>query len=653
LRATALAYTTLLALVPLLAVGLGISTSLLKGGGGDEAIKQFVATLVDETAPQLGLMPRDSGGPVAIVAEDIMDLPGFVTFLRNETNALGSFLWQRLPEATRARLLTVGQEHVENKHLKGDLAPELDRLIRGPLLYETSRFTNVALSTNTLAQVQEPPTGEALVELNRTLLEEALPRHLAKSAGADARQKVKGHIQSFIENINSGGLGILGALGLIVTAIMLLSTIEETFNDIWGVKRGRNWLTRAEHYTAIIFWGPLLLVCATGLSIGGQAEKLQQSLLQTLPAPIGDWAIIGMVFLAPFVISWIVFSLLYLMIPNTKVDWTAALVGGLIACALWHVNNSLNVSVASRAVNWSKIYGPLGALPVFLVGLYFSWFILLCGAQVAYTFQFRRSYLQERQTESVNQRGREFVALRMAAVIGEHFQEGKPAPTAGEIAELLGVPVRLVHQVGELLLAAGLMTRVATEEVSYLPGRPLERITVHDVLLAMRAGHGQELATLDSPSRSLVRREYERIEAAERRVATTVSLLDVVNRLPRNVEVLTAGSDGSEPAAAQPAAANSFEAPPPSVHAQAAKTTETEVQEVASAPGGAAAPSHVEASAELPRSEVSTGSFPEALEPELTGPAFVKTKAKSAPSSTEEDPAGKPAASVGGETFPL
>ena len=97
--------------------------------------------------------------------------------------------------------------------------------------------------------------------------------------------------------------------------------------------------------------------------------------------------------------------------PNTKVHWRAALAGGLAGGMLFHLNNVVSVLYVSRVVSNSKIYGSLGLVPVFMIGLYFSWLILLFGAQVAYAFQNRATYLEEKQVENINQRGREFVAL--------------------------------------------------------------------------------------------------------------------------------------------------------------------------------------------------------------------------------------------------
>src|SRR6185312_8942884 len=112
-------------------------------------------------------------------------------------------------------------------------------------------------------------------------------------------------------------------------------------------------------------------------------------------------------------------------------------------------------------VSNSKIYGGLGLIPVFMAGVYLSWFILLFGAQVAYAYQNRTLYLQERLTESVNQRGREFVALRLMTCVGQRFQRGLPAPTSQQMSEELSIPSRLVQQVLQTLISAHLVIEVS------------------------------------------------------------------------------------------------------------------------------------------------------------------------------------------------
>ena len=238
----------------------------------------------------------------------------------------------------------------------------------------------------------------------------------------------------------------------------------------------------------------------------------------------------------PLVILWLAFSLTYLLVPNTRVRFGAALIGGIVGGSLWHLNNIFGFLYVSRVVTNSKIYGGFGLVPVFMVGLYFSWLILLFGAQVAYAFQNRKLYLQEKLAENVNQRGREFIALRLMTLIGGRFQQGEPAATLQQISSALGIPTRLAQQVLQPLLAARLVTEIAGAEPAFLPARPLDAINAHHVLRAVRAGPGQDIATRDEPARAEVLGEFAKIEEAERAAASSVTLLTLVNRAQKQIK---------------------------------------------------------------------------------------------------------------------
>jgi membrane protein len=210
------------------------------------------------------------------------------------------------------------------------------------------------------------------------------------------------------------------------------------------------------------------------------------------------------------------------------------------------LNNLFGSLYVSRVVTNSKIYGSLGLVPVFMIGLYFSWAILLFGAQVAYAFQNRQAYLQDKLVENVNQRGREFIALRLMTCIGQRFQRCLPPVTVQEISAELGIPTRLAQQVLHTLLAARLITETAGTDPAYAPARPLDSMNAHHILQAMRAGSGQELPLRDEPARAEVYGEFARIEEAERQAAASVTMLDLVNRTqPRPALTAPAAAESS------------------------------------------------------------------------------------------------------------
>jgi membrane protein len=275
----------------------------------------------------------------------------------------------------------------------------------------------------------------------------------------------------------------------------------------------------------------MLLVGALSLTGGAHLQATQKL--------IGRMPLIGhLVFPAlTLIVLWLTFTLLYQLVPNTKVRFSAALVGGLVGGLLWHVNNLFGFLYVSRVVTNSKFYGSLGLVPVFMAGIYLSWFILLFGAQVAYAFQNRTLYLQDKLAENVNQRGREFVALRLMTAVGQRFQRGLPPATIQEMSGELGIPSRLVQQVLQTLIAAQLVIEISGAEPAYTPARPLETITAHHVLMAIRATPGQELITRDEPVREEVYGEFARIQEAERQVASGVTMLALVNRAQARLEI--------------------------------------------------------------------------------------------------------------------
>jgi membrane protein len=458
-RASALAYASLLALIPMLAVVVSITSTFLKKTG-EERIDQFIEKLVATVTPPSGV-GTTSGA--------------------DTTNAIAAGA--------------------------------------------TSDSTGV-----------ETPAAAASAGTNQS----ALSSLAHADEAVKARKEAAHRIHEFIQNTRSGTLGVTGSVLLIFSAISMLSRIEDTFNDIWGVARGRGWFMRIVLYWGVISLAPMLVIVATGLAGGahlGGASKL----LTAVPI------LHSVVFqVAPVVLLCLAFAAFYMLMPNTRVRWQAALAGGLVGGGLFHLNNALSVLYVSRVVSASKIYGSLGLVPVFMIGLYFAWLILLFGAQVAYAYQNRASYVEEKQLEQINQRGREFVALRMLTCIGQRFRRGDPAPGVVEMGKELGVPTRLLQQLAQTLCAARLLVEAAGSEAGYLPARPLETITCHDVLLALRAGQGQELATRNEPARDTVYGEFQRIQDAEQQAASSVTLLALVNRAEqKKLESVGASERGS------------------------------------------------------------------------------------------------------------
>ncbi len=440
IRASALSYASLLALIPLLAVAISVTSSLLKQEGEDriyQAIDRFVGTVV----PPSG----------AANAQD---------------DALANFDFDALED-----------------------------------------MTNSVADTNAPVLAAATDGGERAVSVS-------------------AQKTAARSIHDFVQKTQSGTLGAVGMLALVLVAIRMLANIEATFNDIWGITRGRSWPWRIVLYWTTITLGPLAIAGAVGLAGSAHLHAVKE-LFQRMPF----FGRLLFDFL-PLILLWVIFALVYLLVPNTRVKFSAALVGGIIAGSAWHINNLFGFLYASRVVTNSKIYGGLGLVPVFMVGLYFSWVILLFGAQVAYVFQNRKSYLQQKLVENLNHRGREFVALRLMSCLAHRFQNALPPATVLQLSHELAIPSPLTQSVLRTLTHKRLVMEVAGSELAYVPARPLDTINAYDILNAIRTGNGQELPLLQESALSGIYGEFARIEKAERETAAGISLLALANRLP-------------------------------------------------------------------------------------------------------------------------
>lgn len=351
---------------------------------------------------------------------------------------------------------------------------------------------------------------ERIREYIETGLNSLMPQLESQPKLVEMRASVIGTVMSSIDNVNSGAIGTTGMVALITMIIFMLARIEETMNDIWGVSVSRTWYARVVNYWATISLGPIVVLTAVSFSAVLKMESMRE-LLATLPL-IGSF-LIG---LAPIPILGGACALFYALVPNTKVQWRAALLGGLTAGILWHINNTLSVLTVSRVIRDSKILGAaLAPLPVFMVGLYFFWLLLLFGAQVAYVYQNRHTYLALRQSGRVHQQGRELVALRIMIEAARAFREGSIAPSAAVLSERLEVPGELLNQVVITLLKTRLLVEASAGETGLMPARPLESIRVADILAAMRRGVGHGLPTRKDPVRVQVESEISRVVDAE------------------------------------------------------------------------------------------------------------------------------------------
>lgn len=537
-RASALAYTTLLAVVPLMAVSISVAALFLPR---DEArqkreLEDLIDAAVVRVAPAIGVSTEDASDPSlpTFSADDYSGLQSLVNRLIHPVDPVSKYLWERMPPATRQLAEDWDGADSGRLELETALSKSLNEVLTETNFFSSERFSGITLSVPTQKALESTNNTVDLPRKNRLLLQEVYPNEIVpmtdssnvNNPSRNKRSEVASKIVEFVGNIRFGTVGASAMAGLLFVAISLLRTVESAFNDIWGVPKGRTWFMSIVLYWAVITLGPIAVVIAKGANYF--------ALLHPTDSSHSFAAVTHVISYLSWVLTLGVMSLafggLYLWMPNTRVQWQAALVGGTVAAVLWTANGRLSAFYNTRVVTYNAIYGSLGLVPLFLLGMYLSWLILLFGAQTAYVFQFRHAYLQERWVGRVHQQAREFIALRLMALIGKRFASGDRPLTAGQLAEQLAVPPKLAKDVLQILSGTRLLNESAGSEVGYLPARPLDQITVWEVLHAIRAGQGHNVHTSLDEARAVIKAEFEEVLAAEAIRARMTTLQKLVER---------------------------------------------------------------------------------------------------------------------------
>ena len=274
---------------------------------------------------------------------------------------------------------------------------------------------------------------------------------------------VASRIIGYIDRTNVRTLGALGAVGLVFTALSVLSSVEASFNLIWRVRQSRTWWRKLTDYLGTVLLTPLLLLAAVAITSSLRDQVLLQLVLHT--QYVGG-VVVGLLRLAPFVINAVALAILYAVMPNRRPYVPAILFGAVVAGCLWQAVQWAYVAIGVRLVTYNAIYGTLSQLPVTLVWLYVSWAIILAGAQLAVVHEFGAEVAVHGQSAS-----RRAVALHLLARAADYFRGRGKGIDALATAKELRLEVDLVMEVIETLRNAGFLAPVDDGQPSYMLAR--------------------------------------------------------------------------------------------------------------------------------------------------------------------------------------
>ncbi len=319
----------------------------------------------------------------------------------------------------------------------------------------------------------------------------------------DQFESVAQSIFHFVDKANIKTLGGIGLLILFWTVIRVMGKIENSFNSIWGIRDSRTIFRRFADYISILVVVPILMIGATSVNAFLASDKALEMVRDNLGAlsSIYEMALNWSVF-AGVVIA---FAFLFMFMPNTKVRLFPALTGALIAGGLWLGIQEFYFSAQVGVAKYNPIYGTFAVIPFFLFWLYWSWMIVLFGAEISFAVQNHRTYEVEGAAATASQLTRLKLALLIVYDIGRRHYDGQAPWNMQAFVDRENVSIRLVRDVVHRLKASGVIIEAEGDDASgdaFVPARDLEKISLADIYEAFLGSADAKLDKLEIAGRT-------------------------------------------------------------------------------------------------------------------------------------------------------
>ncbi|MBL7081595.1 MAG: YihY family inner membrane protein [Candidatus Omnitrophica bacterium] len=329
--------------------------------------------------------------------------------------------------------------------------------------------------------------------------------------------------RTLLENTKGGMIAGIGVAVLFWTVIKVLGNIERSFNDIWGIKEPRTIVRKFSDYLSIMLICPILVIMSSSITV---FLATQITLISEKIALIGFFspAISFTLKLLPYCVIWVLFTFIYIFMPNTKVNFKSGVWAGIIAGTIYQIAQWAYIAFQVGVAKYNAIYGSFAALPLFLVWLQLSWLIVFFGAEISFAHQNVDTYEFEPECLRVSYSFKRLLSLLTTNLLIGNFSKGAKPLTATQISHNLEIPIRLVRQIVYELVESGIVSETKTDgdkELAFQPARDINALTIKYVIDALE------------------QRGLDNIPVVQTRELTTLSksletLRDAIARSPAN-----------------------------------------------------------------------------------------------------------------------
>lgn len=319
--------------------------------------------------------------------------------------------------------------------------------------------------------------------------------------------------------------GVVAAVALVTlfwAVIRVFSSIESAFNNIWEVKVERSITRQYTDYIAVVMIVPILWIMANAVgNFAGQLLGYHEG-----------WLFAVLTRLAAMVVIWVMFTFLYMIIPNARVRFKSALMAGIVAGTCFLLFQWGYIYLQRWMTSYNAIYGSFAALPLLLIWLQTSWQILLFGGELSFAYQNVARFGEERESLLISYDQRRKVMLAVMLAVIRRFREQGGATPADEIRDRLNLPTRIVNDVLFQLVESGQLIAVRSgdgeREVAYAPAHEITTMTVYGVLEAVEQWGMTELNFSQTAELARIDRELETLKHTALHSQENVRLVDLL-----------------------------------------------------------------------------------------------------------------------------
>jgi membrane protein len=341
--------------------------------------------------------------------------------------------------------------------------------------------------------------------------------------------RVIDYANALLVNTKGGVMAGIGVVVLFWAIIKVLGNIEKSFNDIWGIKKGRPFRRKITDYLSIMLIGPVLFIVSSGITVlmASQAKIFVEKI--TLLGPVSP-VIFFVLKLLPYGTIWVLFIFIYIFMPTTKVHFRSGVLAGIIAGSMYQIFHWVYITFQVGVARYNAIYGSFAALPLFMIWLQLSWLIVLLGAELSFAHQNVDTFEFEPDSLRVSHAFKRLLSLRIVNLLVKHFSDGDSSWNEAKISDTLGIPVRLVRQILHELVACGIISQVKVDEdeaTAFQPARNPDNMTIKYVVDALEQRGSDHIPVAQSEELRSLGQSLKRFDELVEKSSDNVLLKDI------------------------------------------------------------------------------------------------------------------------------